>query len=151
MRTFLQKIPAASTTGLDLNHYRAIAGFLDSSGSQVKAEIMQDVRISCVSGEARETLLSSLKNFVSGVTDNGNTLTYMAFSCLDDDVGARIHGRWKTRESFEKFIRKSDINDFWMQNKDYVRAMEQRLYVPNGKGWLHRGKMYAGEGRGAKL
>lgn len=151
MQTFLQRIPAASTTGLDLNHYCAIAGFLDSSGSQVEAEIMQDIRISCISPEARKSLLFALEGLVNAVTSDGNTLTYMAFTCLDDEVGARIYGRWKTRGDLENFIRRNDVNEFWMQNKDSFRAMEQRLYVPNGKGWLHRGKGYIGKRQDAKL
>lgn len=145
MQTFLTKIPPASTTGLDLNHYRLIAGFLDSSHTQAQAGIMQDIRITCISPLAQATLLASLKTLVDGVDSSGGTLTYMAFASLDDDVGARLYGRWKTREDMESFIRREDVNTFWMENKDHVRAMVQRLYLPNGKGWLHRGKGYAGE------
>jgi len=145
MQTFLEKIPSASTTGLDLNHYRCVAGFLDASGRNEEAGVMQDVRISCTSPEAMAALLPGLKMLVGGVDGSGGTLTYMAFRGLDDEVSARIYGRWKTREDMEAFIRRADVNGFWMQNKEHVRAMEQRLYVPNGKGWLHRGSGYAGE------
>ncbi|KAH4042334.1 hypothetical protein HBH64_017510 [Parastagonospora nodorum] len=152
MQTFLTQIPAASTTGLDLNHYRLVGGFLDSSGRQAEAGVIQDMRITCVSAEAREMLLVVLKGLVDGVEANEGMLTYTAFACLDDDVGARIFGRWKTREDMERFIRRDDVNGFWMKNKGHVKAMEQRLYVPNGKGWLHRGSGYAGEkGRKSKL
>lgn len=147
MQKFLTLIPAASTTGLDLNHYRAVAGFLDSSHTQEEAGIMQDVKITCVSDVAREELLVGLKRFVNGVGGEGGTLTYMGFACLDDDVGARIYGRWRTREDLERFIRRDDVNAFWMTNKEHIRGMDQRLYVPNGKGWLHRGSGYAGEDR----
>jgi quinol monooxygenase YgiN len=110
-----------------------------------EAGAMQDVRISCVDADARGELLASLKRMVDGIDDDGGTLTYMAFASLDDDVGARIFRRWKTREDLERFIRREDVIGFWMENKEHVRAMEQRLYVPNGKGWLHRGTGYAGE------
>jgi len=154
MQTFLQKIPAASTTGLDLNHYKCVAGFLDASHTQAPAEIMQDMRVTCVSPSSLTTLLSSLTSLVNSVDGSGGTLTYMAFQSLDDDVGARIYGRWKTREDMERFIRREEVIGFWMENKEHVRAMEQRLYVPNGKGWLHRGSGYAGEkkeGQKAKI
>lgn len=109
---------------------------------------MQDIRITCVSPSARAALLSSLGKLVEGVTGSSGTLTYMTFSSLDDEVGARIYGRWKTRADMEAFVRRPDVNAFWMEDKDHVRTMEQRLYVPNGKGWLHRGKGYAGEKTG---
>lgn len=155
MATFLSLIPAASTTGLDLNHYRVEAGFLDASGVQEEAEVMQDVKITCLSGDARERVVEGLKGMVGGVERTGEkgVLTYMAFTCLDDDVGARIFGRWRTREDLESFIRREEVNAFWMANKEYMKGMEQRLYVPNGKGWLHRGSGYAGEekqGKGGK-
>ncbi|KAF2110060.1 hypothetical protein BDV96DRAFT_651215 [Lophiotrema nucula] len=152
MSTFLQKIPAASTTGLDLNHYKCVAGFLDLPGDKTECGIMQDVRITCTSASARDSLLSSLSQLVTSVekqtrADGGKdgVLTYMAFANLDDDVGARIFGRWKTREDMERFIRREEVNSFLFANKENVRAMEQRGYLPNGKGWLHRGEGYAGE------
>jgi quinol monooxygenase YgiN len=145
MSEFLDKIPAASTTGLDLNHYRYVAGFLDSSGVREEAGIMQDIRITCIANSARNTVLASLKVLVDGVDGGGGTLTYMAFASEDDDVSARIFGRWEKREDLERFIRREDVIGFWMGNKEHVRAMEQRMYVPNGKGWLRRGKGYAGE------
>ncbi|KAF2030287.1 hypothetical protein EK21DRAFT_65875 [Setomelanomma holmii] len=152
MQAFLTLIPLASTTGLDLNHYRHISGFLDSSHSHTTAEIMQDIRVICISPASQSLLLNSLKTLVDSIEPSTETLTYMAFASLDDDVGVRIYGRWKTREDMERFIRRADVNAFWMGNKEHVRAMEQRLYVPNGKGWLHRGSGYAGEkGSQAKI
>lgn len=146
MQNFLAAIPSASTTGLDLNHYRLIAGLLDApDGSREEAGVMQDMKITCVSSEAQKALLTGLKKLVDGVDAGSGTLTYMGFASLDDEVGARIFGRWRTREDFEKFIRRAIVNQFWMGSKEYVKAMEQRLYVPNGKGWLHRGSEFAGE------
>ncbi|KAH7406050.1 hypothetical protein DE146DRAFT_779536 [Phaeosphaeria sp. MPI-PUGE-AT-0046c] len=145
MQKFLTLIPAASTTGLDLNHYRAVAGFLDASHEREEAGVMQDVKITCISGAAREELLVGLKRLVEGVNGDGGTLSYMGFACLDDDAGARIFGRWKSREDLERFIRKDEMNAFWVANKEQIRGMDQRLFIPNGKGWLHRGRGYAGE------
>lgn len=152
MTTFLQRIPSASTTGLDLNHYRCTAGFLDLSGQAREAAILQDVRIHCTSPSARTTICAALNALVDKVhreeVQNGGqagVLTYMAFSSLDDDVGLRILGRWASREDMERFIRRADVVAFWMENKEGMRGMEQRGYVPNGKGWLHRGSGYAGE------
>lgn len=152
MAEFLQRIPSASTTGLDLNHYHLVSGFLDLPGDRSEAGIMQDMRIICVSASARDTLLKNLADFVTSVEKEergsegkGGVLTYMAFANLDDEVGARIYGRWKAREDMERFIRRDEVVGYWMENKESVRAMEQRLYLPNGKGWLHRGSGYAGE------
>jgi quinol monooxygenase YgiN len=152
MAKFLELIPAASTTGLDLNHYRLVAGFLDFPGDKTEAAIMQDVKITCTSASARDALLKSLSSLVSSVEkqerENGGkngVLTYTAYANHDDDVGARIYGRWKSRDDMERFIRRDDVNNFWMGNKEHIRAMEQRGYLPNGKGWLHRGHGYAGE------
>lgn len=154
MSKFMTLIPAASTTGLDLNHYRLTSGFLDLPSDSTTAAIMQDIKITCTSTTARSSLLASLNSLVSSIEsqerENGGksgVLTYMAFESLDNDTGARIYGRWKTREDMEKFIRREDVNGFWMENKEGVRAMEQRCYVPNGKGWLHRGQGYAGESK----
>ncbi|KAF2741427.1 hypothetical protein EJ04DRAFT_558140 [Polyplosphaeria fusca] len=152
MSIFLTRIPAASTTGLDLNHYSAVSGFLDLHGDQRECHIMQDVKITCVSPAARTSLLTSLSTLVSSVEKQQRenvgaegVLTYMCFKSLDDEVGARVFGRWATGEDMEGFIRRDDVKAFWEGNKENVRAMEQRGYRPNGKGWLHRGKGYAGE------
>ncbi|KAH7126757.1 hypothetical protein B0J11DRAFT_579194 [Dendryphion nanum] len=147
--------PPASTTGLDLSHYRLITGFLDLPGTRPEASIMQDIRITCTSPSARTALISSLTTLVNGIEDQGRrnggaggVLTYMAFESLDDEVGVRVFGRWDTREDMERFIRREDVGAFWMGNKENVKAMEQRGYLPNGKGWLHRGSGFAGEERG---
>ncbi|KAF1842348.1 uncharacterized protein K460DRAFT_420266 [Cucurbitaria berberidis CBS 394.84] len=152
MQTFLQNIQPASTTGLDLAHYRLIAGFLDASNTRAPAQIMQDIRITCNSPAARAAIIDSLSKLVNTVDGSEEgTLTYMGFSSLDDDVGVRMYGRWRSREDFECFIRRDEVNNFWAGNKSSVRAMEQRLYVPNGKGWLHRGTGYAGEDKGRNV
>ena len=153
MEKFLSLIPSASTTDLDLNHYALVSGFLDIDGSLKAAGVMQDVRIVCSSPAVRDSVLSSLKTLVSSVEQNERqkgtgTLTYMGFKSLDDDLGLRIFGRWATREDMEKFIRGEQVGRFWEGVKKDVRSMEQRSYLENGKGWLHRGSGYAGEGNG---
>lgn len=145
MATFLKSIEPTTTTNLDLSHYRLIAGFLDLPGDMTEADVMQDIKITCVSPAARSSVLGLLRNLVEGVYEEekqkggqGGVLTYMAFECLDDDVGLRIFGRWRERRDMELFIRREDIGQFWKRAKEEVGRMEQRCYVPNGKGWLHR-------------
>ena len=111
---------------------------------------MQDVRVTCVSAAARASLLTALCKMVDGVDWGNGTLTYMAFESLDDELGVRIFGRWRSRAEMERFVRREDVVAFWMENKEFVKGMDQRLYVPNGKGWLHRGSGYAGEQSGGE-
>ncbi|KAF2643410.1 hypothetical protein P280DRAFT_547559 [Massarina eburnea CBS 473.64] len=151
MTKFLEIIPQASTTGLDLNHYRCITGFLDLSGNQQEAEVMQDMRITCLNPSSRSKIITSLNTIVNNIHDQENenggksgVLTYMAFASLDDEVGLRVFGRWNSRDDLERFVRREDIVGFWMENKEMMKGMEQHLYLPNGKGWLHRGNDYAG-------
>ncbi|KAF2691947.1 hypothetical protein K458DRAFT_354097 [Lentithecium fluviatile CBS 122367] len=157
MAKFLNAIPASTTTNLDLSHYRYVAGFLDLPGNKQEAEIIQDIRITCTSPSFRTTLLNALSSLVDGVhqqehanSGKGGVLTYMAFASLDDDVGVRILGRWEGRGDMERFIRRDDVGAFWREEKEVVARMEQRCYVPNGKGWLHRGRGsgFAGEEMG---
>lgn len=39
----------------------------------------------------------------------------------------------------EAFIKRDDVVGFWMEGKGGMRSMSQRLFVENGRGWLHRG------------
>jgi hypothetical protein len=48
----------------------------------------------------------------------------------------------------EAFIRQDDVNGFWMKNKEHIKPMEQRLYVPDGKAWLRWGSRYAADKNG---
>lgn len=157
MSTFLSKIPASTTTDLDLAHYGLIAGFLDSSSIRTPCAIMQDIRITCTTPTARSAIFASLSKLIASVeatelskSGDGDVLTYMGFECLDDAKGARIYGRWRTREAFEAFIRREDVAGFWVEIRECVARSEQRCYVENGKGWLHRGlgSGYAGESQG---
>jgi hypothetical protein len=177
MTKFLSIIPAFSTTGLDLSHYRLVAGFLDLPSSNLSpstavpipssaaapSELILDIRITSTSPSTRPALLSSLTTLVKSVelqersrrADGkvSGTLTYTAFASLDDETGVRIFGRWKTKEDMESFVRRDDVMGFWMGIKDVVKGMEQRMYVGNGKGWLHRGvgSGFPGENEGGNL
>jgi quinol monooxygenase YgiN len=159
MTKFLDRIPASSTTNLDLAHYRCVAGFLDLHAQKGEAGVIQDVKITCTEAKARETLLGKLVGLVGSVQrevrenrGRDGVYTYMAFACLDDDVGVRIMGRWRDRGHMESFVRRADVGAFWAEGKEDVARMEQRLYLPNRKGWLHRGSGFVGEEKaGAKL
>lgn len=144
MAKFLSIIPAHTTTDLDLNHYSLISGFLDREGDKKECGIMLDQKILCKSAAARRNVCSALKTLTITVSETekaspSGVLTFMAFECLDDEVGARLYSRFESRGAMEAFIRREDVNAFWQGVKADVRGMEQRGYLPNGKGWLHRG------------
>lgn len=144
MAKFLEAIPPHTTTGLHLKHYRCLGGFLDRDGDRKECGIMLDQKILCKSAEDLHAVSAALKSFVDTVSQTEEekpegVLTFMAFECLDDEVGARLFGRFESREAMEVFLRREDVNGFWQSVKSQVRGMEQRGYVPNGKGWLHRG------------
>ncbi|KAF2751696.1 hypothetical protein M011DRAFT_414469 [Sporormia fimetaria CBS 119925] len=145
MSPFLAQTPQTTICGLDLNHYRLLSGFLDLSGDKTEAGIIHQTQITCTDSAARASLVPLLKNLIAGVEkqekENGGksgVLTYMGFECLDDETGLRILGRWKTREDMEAFLRREDVSKFWSEARNLVRAIDQRGFVPNGKGWLHR-------------
>ena len=143
MQKFLTIIPDHATTDLDLNHYSAVGGFLDRDGDKKECAIMQDTRIGCKSAEAREEVVKRLQALCSKMQDSvkssaDGVLTFMAFSCLDNETGARMYSRFESREAMETFLRRKDVLDFWMESKGDIASMEARGYLPNGKGWLHR-------------
>jgi quinol monooxygenase YgiN len=147
MAEFLKRIPETMTTGLDLAHYRPVAGFLDGEGKSRECGTMQDTRVKCKDGECREAVLERLRTLAGGVegmqmNDAGakgvEVLTYMVFASLDDEIGVRIFARWTGREAMEQFLRRKDVLDFWLDSKEEIVQMEAKNYVPNGKGWLHR-------------
>jgi quinol monooxygenase YgiN len=143
MENFLATIPDHATTDLDLNHYRAIGGFLDRDGNKKECEIMQDVRIGCKSSSDRDAVLKRLEALCQKVKDSekskpSGVLTYMGFSSLDNDTAARIYSRFESRDAMEKFLRREDVLNFWKESKNEIASMEARGYLPNGKGWLHR-------------
>lgn len=143
MDAFLKTIPEHTTTDLDLNHYNAVGGFLDRDGDKKECGIMQDTRIVCKSGAVREEVIQRLKTLAQKVQDDEKVkregvLTFMGFTCLDNETGARIYARFESREVMEAFIRREDVLEFWRECRVDVASMEAHLFVPNGKGWLHR-------------
>lgn len=143
MAKFLQVIPEHTTTDLDLNHYAFLSGFIDRDGEKKECGIMLDQKILCKSSVARTRVSDSLKRLGDAIAESekastSGVLTFMTFESLDDETGARIYSRFESRKTMERFIRREDVNAFWQSAKTEVRGMEQRGYVPNGKGWLHR-------------
>ncbi|KAF2816331.1 uncharacterized protein BDZ99DRAFT_484974 [Mytilinidion resinicola] len=133
MQMFLSLIPAASTTGLDLSHYAARSGFLDLFGDSRECGIMQDTRIVCTSSSARSSVLAALTTLAEIVEK-----TEKAAGAEAGVYTARIFARFKGREEMEAFLRKKEVIGFWMAEKEGMKSMECRGYLPNGKGWLHR-------------
>jgi len=129
------------STGFDLAHYSKIGGFLDATGNSRECGVMQDIRIICKSAEARKVAkarLGALAEAVAAAKDPG-TLTYMVFESLDNDRDLRIFGRFVDREAMEKLNAREEVVKFWNDSKvDEIARIDQRAYVPNGKGWLHR-------------
>jgi quinol monooxygenase YgiN len=143
MSVFLKKIPSTMPTGLDLNHYEKVGGFLDKPGDMRECAIMQDIRISCVSATAREAVKSKAARLCKAIEEaegeEGNGVyTWMTFSSLDNDTEVRIWSRYATREAMEKVARRKDVLDFWFDTKEDVDKMMATRWAPNGKGWLHR-------------
>lgn len=144
MGKFLASIPEHTTTDLDLNHYTSLGGgFLDREGDKRECVIMFDQRIGCKSSAAREAVAGRLTALCTQVKDSvevesAGVLTFMAFSCLDNDTGLRIYSRFESKIALQRFLRRQDVLDFWKESKSHVASMEARGYLPNGKGWLHR-------------
>ncbi len=91
MQQFLNTIPDHTTTDLDLNHYSAVGGFLDRDGDKRECAIMQDTRIGCKDASSREAVLKRLETLASKVKESeksepSGVLTFMTFSCLDNDA-----------------------------------------------------------------
>ncbi|KAK5713093.1 hypothetical protein LTR15_011455 [Elasticomyces elasticus] len=140
MGKFLSIVPGHTTTDLDLSHYEAVAGFLDREGDQQECAIMLDIRIACKCAAARAEVVKNMQGLTSAVKGAElGLLTFMAFSSLDNDINARLFVRLESTEALERFVRGQDMLVFWRQCREDIASMESRSYVPNGKGWLHRG------------
>ena len=141
MGEFLKKIPDTMTTGLDLAHYKLLSGYLDSTSIAKECGIMLDIRITCNSAATRKTLAPKLAALAQSIQDSKDEqiLTFMVFESFDDDISARIYARFATRSTMEQYLRRPDVQNFWMSTKEEIFRMESHAYLPNGKGWLHRG------------
>ncbi|KAL5362256.1 hypothetical protein BJX96DRAFT_176992 [Aspergillus floccosus] len=142
MRQFLSDAWPAMSTGFDLQHYEAIGGNLDIQGDSRECGIMHDTLIVCKSPEARGRVvkrLTALADSLAGESANEGLYSYVGFECLDNETDCRILGRWHACEDMERTIRKSEVAEFWDAGKEEdIARIEQRGYIPNGKGWLHR-------------
>lgn len=140
---FLLNAGPAMSTGLDLTHFSAVGGFLDRSGKKTECGVMQDIQIRCNDAASRNELLGALKLLCSLVDEkqgapgeDGEVLTFLGLQSLDNDTGARIFARYKTRDIWEQWLRGTLFRTFWEAVKPNVASMEARPYEPNGKGWL---------------
>ena len=143
MERFLAAIPEHSTADPSLNHYSCVGGYLDRDGDKEGCAIMIDQGIVTKNAESRSSFLKRLEQLTSKVQSSekenrSGVLTFLGFSCLDNETGARIYARFESREAMEDFLRRQDVNEFWMESKADIVSMEAHRYVPNGKGWLHR-------------
>lgn len=142
MQQFLKGALPVMSTGFDLSHYTAIGGFLDAPGDARQCGVMYDTKIVAKTPEARAVLrdrLATLAKKMEAETDKGQVLTWMAFESLDNDRDLRVYGRFRDRAAMAGVNEREDVVGFWKESRDgEIERIEQRGYVPNGKGWLHR-------------
>ncbi|CAM1505040.1 Fc.00g106770.m01.CDS01 [Cosmosporella sp. VM-42] len=139
--TFLPNAGPAMTTGLDLTHFRAVGGFLDTSGQRTECGLMHDTQIQCVDAAARAEVVGALRMLCAMVEarqgdGKGEVLTFLGMKSEDDETGVRIFARYKSREVYEEWVRGGLMLRFWEAVKPCVANMNGRAYAPNGKGWL---------------
>ena len=140
---FLPVAGPAMSTGLDLTHFGGVGGFLDISGTKTECGIMHDVQIRCNDAAARQEVLGALRLLCAIIEasqaekgTDADVLTFIGMKALDNETGARIFARYKSREVMEEWQRGTLIKTFWAAVKPSVASMEAKPYSPNGKGWL---------------
>ncbi|CAK7224045.1 hypothetical protein SCUCBS95973_005387 [Sporothrix curviconia] len=132
------------TTSFDLQHYSRVGGFLDKPGDGTACGLMYDVKIKCKTTEARDRVVARLAALgpqieASAPTVDGGILTWMGFASQDVDTDARMLIRFRDKAAFHAYTKLQPVLDFWAAGKeDDIDKMEQRGYVENGRGWLHR-------------
>ena len=105
---------------------------------------MHDTRIVCKSPEARSVLRARLLALARSIEADSagpgaDVYTWMAFECLDNDMDLRVFARTKDRTALDKLSRRPEVVNFWKESREgEIERIDQRGYVPNGKGWLHR-------------
>ncbi|EPE04254.1 hypothetical protein F503_04769 [Ophiostoma piceae UAMH 11346] len=143
-RGFLPKAVPNMMASFDLQHYSRVAGFLDKPGDARACGFMYDVKIECKSSDARGRILARLRELgpkveASELTARGALLTWMGFASQDSDKDARIFMRFRDKAAFQEYVRLQDVAGFWAAGKDEdIDKVQQRGYVENGRGWLHR-------------
>lgn len=140
MSGFLSALPETMITGLDLSNYEDVGGFLDRFNDKRECEVMVDVRISC-KPEARQALLSRLSTLASIISESDykGVLTFFVLKSLDSEQGVRIFQRFQSWKAQTNHVSDQPVLNFWRSSKEDILSMESQAYVPNGKGWLHRG------------
>lgn len=144
MSTFLGTALPRMTTGLDLAYYSFAAGFLDLPGDARECGVMYDMRIHCATAKARDIVEKALREQVGPAVsreggDGDGVYTWLVCRSSDDDKEVRIYSRFRSGEDLEKYQRMPEVKAFWKEHgQKEVATMEQRGYVPNHKGWLHR-------------
>lgn len=143
MGKFLPSAVPDMSTGLDLMHYKPVAGFLDRSGKKTECGIIHDVQIRCHDKESRAKMLEELSRVCSQVEEkqgekgtDSEVLSFIGLESLDDETGARIFARYKSRDVWEAWQRNPIVKGLFEAVKSQVASMQSRPYVPNGKGWL---------------
>ena len=128
------------STGLDLGYYEHYAGFIDAPGDKRECGVMHDTRINCKSAGERDAVLKKLEELVQPVAEKDeNIYTWLVARSLVDDKEIRLYSRFKTRDDMEKYNRDPQVIEFWKQcGQKEIDTMQQRGYIPNLKGWLHR-------------
>jgi quinol monooxygenase YgiN len=148
MKTFLKAAMPHMATDLDLSFWTHVAGFIDADDKLGKdweereereCGVMYDVKIICKNG-MRVVVKERLVRLAEGMEDDGSkgVLTWMVFEGLDHETDLRIFGRYVDRDSMEALRAREEMVEFWRGSKGEIERIEQRGYVPNGKGWLHR-------------
>ncbi|KXJ93103.1 hypothetical protein Micbo1qcDRAFT_174205 [Microdochium bolleyi] len=147
MGTFLKTALPCMTTGLDLAYYSYAAGFLDRPGDRRECGVMHDMRIHCTTAEGRGIVETALRDQVEpgllrmeggGAVENG-VYTWLVCRSNNDDREVRVYSRFRSAEDLERYLRMPEVQQFWREHgQKEVATMEQRGYVPNHKGWLHR-------------
>lgn len=141
---FLPKAAPNMMVSFDLQHYSRAAGFLDHFGDARPCGFMYDMVILCKSSDSRISVVKRLKELglkleSSPLTVSGKLLTWMSFESQDNDRDARVFMRFQDKADFQKYSRLPEVLEFWAAGKDAdVDKMQQRGYVENGRGWLHR-------------
>jgi len=142
MSTFLEAALPCMTTGLDLAYYSFAAGFLDRPGDRRECGVMHDMRTHCTTAEGRRVVEDALREQVGPAVSKdggGGVYTWLVCRSDDDDREVRLYSRFRSSEDLERYLRMPEVKTFWREHgQNEVATMEQRGYVPNHKGWLHR-------------
>lgn len=143
MGNFLSAAVPEMSTGLDLVHYKAVAGFLDRSGRKTECGIIHDVQIQCHDKGSRVKVLEELSKLCAQIEEkqggkgaDGEVLSFVGMESLDNETGVRIFARYQSRDAWEAWQRNPIVKGFFEAVKPQVASMQSRPYVPNGKGWL---------------